>query len=271
MRKRVQREKPKLEKELLEVVPAWEAQHDKVFLVHGQPLRQIVEESISASEASKENKRVRHISHASSGIADICLQHHKTTAGTQRALPPRSQTPAEPLTSRKRTRTPSANTGNPSTVKRQKLMPSAPATAPAAARAARPLGVATNVYETPGYPAHQQPHTVSKLPAPATARSASANATATGYGKLGYGAPPATATRLPSSNSVFGSTMRIPSATEERIRKAQQRGMGMGRKESFRPRPSVMPGMGLGVSVSVGFAGIKGRGWDVVREEDEEI
>lgn len=254
MRKRVQREKPKLEKELLEVVPAWEAQHDKVFLVHGQPLRQIVEESISASEASKENKR-----------------HHKTTAGTQRALPPRSQTPAEPLTSRKRTRTPSANTGNPSTVKRQKLMPSAPATAPAAARAARPLGVATNVYETPGYPAHQQPHTVSKLPAPATARSASANATATGYGKLGYGAPPATATRLPSSNSVFGSTMRIPSATEERIRKAQQRGMGMGRKESFRPRPSVMPGMGLGVSVSVGFAGIKGRGWDVVREEDEEI
>ncbi|KZO94497.1 hypothetical protein CALVIDRAFT_538955 [Calocera viscosa TUFC12733] len=236
MRKRVQREKPKLEKELLEVVPAWEAQYDRTLLVYGQPLRGIVEDSISASEMQKENKRL-----------------HKGA----KALPPRSQTPAEPMS---RKRAPSA-LANPSTVKRQKIAHGAPATAPAAQRAARPLGIATNVYDTPGF-SFAPPHTASRLPATATAgRSASASVAVTGYGKLGYGAPPATMVRLPTSSSVFGSNVRIPSATEERIRNAQQR---RSKKESFRPRPSTM-GFGLGAGAGAGMR----PAWEAVREEEE--
>ncbi|KZT54876.1 hypothetical protein CALCODRAFT_485197 [Calocera cornea HHB12733] len=234
MRKRVQREKPKLEKELLDVVPAWEAQHDRVLLVYGQPLRGLIEESISASEMQKENKRL-----------------HKG------AKPPaaRSQTPAEPPA---RKRAPSA-LANPSTVKRQKIAhgPQPPATAPPAARSARPLGIATNVYETPGFAV---PHTAGKLPATAV-RSASASVAVTGYGKLGYGAPPTTTMRLPTSSSVFGSTVRIPSATEERIRKAQQH---RSKKESFRPRPSAI---GFAGGIAIG-AGIR-PAWEAVTEEEE--
>ncbi|EJT99586.1 hypothetical protein DACRYDRAFT_117795 [Dacryopinax primogenitus] len=249
MRKRVSREKPKLEKELLDIIPDWETNYGRLFMVHGQSLRQVIEESISASEAHKENKR------------------HKPTAVLAKTAP----TP-RPASALKRTRTPSANsaTGNPSTVKRQKLAQT-PATAPAAARATRPLGVATNVYETPGYRA---PRTVGKPPAPSTgmgiaARDASGTGT-TGYGKLGYGAPPSNVRVPNNSTAVFGSHARIPSATEERIRNAQKLKESKGRRASFRPRPSGAFSYGSMRGVSTEFAAIKGPGWETVQEEDDE-
>ncbi|KAF8483578.1 microtubule associated protein-domain-containing protein [Russula ochroleuca] len=55
MRKRVQKEKPRLEKDLLTSIPAWEADAGRPFLVHGESILQILLNAAGA--ADKENRR----------------------------------------------------------------------------------------------------------------------------------------------------------------------------------------------------------------------
>ncbi|KAH9475907.1 Anaphase spindle elongation protein 1 [Psilocybe cubensis] len=55
MRKRVQKEKPRLEQDLLVSIPAWEEDAGRPFLVHGESFLQLLMESVSA--ADQENKR----------------------------------------------------------------------------------------------------------------------------------------------------------------------------------------------------------------------
>ncbi|EIW75642.1 hypothetical protein CONPUDRAFT_77281 [Coniophora puteana RWD-64-598 SS2] len=79
MRKRVQKEKPKvrhffasmlrgtsltqiinytqLEQHLVSALPAWEAQHERHFLVHGERLLDLLQEQVAVSEQEKENKK----------------------------------------------------------------------------------------------------------------------------------------------------------------------------------------------------------------------
>ncbi|KAF9527211.1 microtubule associated protein [Crepidotus variabilis] len=56
MRKRVQKEKPRLEQELLTSIPAWEDDAGRQFLVHGEPFLQMLFEKMSEGD-EKENKR----------------------------------------------------------------------------------------------------------------------------------------------------------------------------------------------------------------------
>ncbi|KAF9044417.1 microtubule associated protein-domain-containing protein [Panaeolus papilionaceus] len=55
MRKRVQKEKPRLEQDLLVSIPAWEEKHSRLFLVHGESFMQLLLETVGAAE--QENKR----------------------------------------------------------------------------------------------------------------------------------------------------------------------------------------------------------------------
>jgi len=55
MRKRVQKEKPRLEKDLLTSIPAWEAEAGRPFLVHGESMLQILLSAAGMSD--KENRR----------------------------------------------------------------------------------------------------------------------------------------------------------------------------------------------------------------------
>ncbi|KAG5652554.1 hypothetical protein H0H81_004615 [Sphagnurus paluster] len=55
MRKRVSKEKPRLEQDLLASIPAWEHEAQRPFLVHGESILQILMETASA--ADQENKR----------------------------------------------------------------------------------------------------------------------------------------------------------------------------------------------------------------------
>ncbi|KAK7456984.1 Microtubule bundling protein [Stygiomarasmius scandens] len=73
MRKRVQKEKPRLEQDLLASIPIWEQETNRPFLVHGESMLQLLMETVSA--ADKENS--------------------KRNAGKPRAgsVPPRATTP----------------------------------------------------------------------------------------------------------------------------------------------------------------------------------
>ncbi|KZT02855.1 uncharacterized protein LAESUDRAFT_729833 [Laetiporus sulphureus 93-53] len=75
MRKRVSKEKPRLEQDLLTSIPAWEEATGRVFLVHGQRMLQTLSEAVSAND-KENNKRV------------------KTPTGLNGSAPPRVKTPS---------------------------------------------------------------------------------------------------------------------------------------------------------------------------------
>ncbi|KAF5339848.1 hypothetical protein D9611_009161 [Ephemerocybe angulata] len=50
MRKRVQKEKPRLEQDLLAAIPSWELETGKPFLVHGESILQLLHETVAAQE-----------------------------------------------------------------------------------------------------------------------------------------------------------------------------------------------------------------------------
>ncbi|KAI0030908.1 microtubule associated protein-domain-containing protein, partial [Vararia minispora EC-137] len=57
MRKRVRKEKPRLEQELLATIPAWEAEAGRPFCVHGESMLQLLLEASAPPADGKENKR----------------------------------------------------------------------------------------------------------------------------------------------------------------------------------------------------------------------
>ncbi|KAH9950769.1 microtubule associated protein-domain-containing protein [Amylocystis lapponica] len=78
MRKRVTKEKPRLEQDLLASVPAWEADTGRAFLVHGESIVQILMETVSAADKENGNKR------------------GKPQGGRAGSVPPRAKTPSNP-------------------------------------------------------------------------------------------------------------------------------------------------------------------------------
>ncbi|KZT25862.1 hypothetical protein NEOLEDRAFT_1132852 [Neolentinus lepideus HHB14362 ss-1] len=57
MRKRVTKEKPRLEQDLLASIPNWEEETGQPFLVHGQPILRILMDAADAFADDKENKK----------------------------------------------------------------------------------------------------------------------------------------------------------------------------------------------------------------------
>ncbi|KAI0646310.1 microtubule associated protein-domain-containing protein [Trametes meyenii] len=73
MRKRVTKEKPRLEQDLVVSIPAWEAETGRVFLVHGVSMLQLLMETMPTADKENGNKR---------------------TKGRSGSVPPRATTPA---------------------------------------------------------------------------------------------------------------------------------------------------------------------------------
>ncbi|KIJ49148.1 hypothetical protein M422DRAFT_161626 [Sphaerobolus stellatus SS14] len=57
MRKRVAKEKPRLEKELMQSIPTWEQEYGQRFLVNGYSVFEMISETVHAAENEKENKK----------------------------------------------------------------------------------------------------------------------------------------------------------------------------------------------------------------------
>ncbi|KAH8103389.1 microtubule associated protein-domain-containing protein [Cristinia sonorae] len=78
MRKRVTKEKPKLEQDLLQTIPTWEAETGRQFLVHGESILQILMVSLNIQpQTEKENNK-----------------RSKSRSGS---VPPRATTPPNPI------------------------------------------------------------------------------------------------------------------------------------------------------------------------------
>ncbi|KAL4266299.1 MAP65/ASE1 family protein [Pleurotus pulmonarius] len=86
MRRRVKKEKPRLEQDLLASIPSWELENGRPFLVHGESVLQILMETVSAADqenAAKKNK----MSHSRSGSGSnsnhgASIARAKTPSGT---------------------------------------------------------------------------------------------------------------------------------------------------------------------------------------------
>ncbi|KAF8737335.1 hypothetical protein AX14_013020 [Amanita brunnescens Koide BX004] len=66
MRKRVSKEKPRLERDLLSSIPLWEQEAGRPFLVHGESIMQILTESVGAQDQENMNRRGKPSSRAGS-------------------------------------------------------------------------------------------------------------------------------------------------------------------------------------------------------------
>ncbi|KAK2460002.1 hypothetical protein APHAL10511_008008 [Amanita phalloides] len=75
MRKRVSKEKPRLERDLLSSIPLWEQEAGRPFLVHGESIMQIIMETVSAQDQENTTRRGKQSSRSGS-------------------VPPRSTTPS---------------------------------------------------------------------------------------------------------------------------------------------------------------------------------
>jgi len=238
MRKRVGKEKPRLEQDLLMSIPTWEEEAGRPFLVHGQSVLRILMETASAND--QENKRknaprpgsvpprsttpVNSANQYGSGSNSYGVGSGRGGTVTP-AVRPRSATGG---TSNKRPRLGEASGGRSRTVLGTHRDGN---TNGNTHRTASPTKI-TGPTKTPGRSLPRSTKTALSthmpIPKPGTQHHA-----------LGHG-------RLPSGMSAFGtSTRNLSSSTTSR-----KHGVGVGaaaagkkagraRRESFKPRPSV--------------------------------
>ncbi|KAG6890033.1 hypothetical protein C0995_012490 [Termitomyces sp. Mi166 len=263
MRKRVTKEKPRLEQDLLASIPAWEEEAQRPFLVHGESILRLLMEAVGATD--QENKR------------------RPARAGS---VPARAATPVNSVPPPK-TRSRSVSRSVPN--KRQKLepVPIGPArqgndgkgqglgsgsnrpplgsyrggNAATGARAVSPSKIPGR---TPSGSSLLRPTPIAMpIPKPGTQHHA-----------LGHGRAPTSATRMGSkvvssagmTSGVYGA--RYTSAGARYGAQVVAKKATRARRESFRPRPSIDGD--IGVSIGLGSHGGRWPGLaGSVREEDE--
>ncbi|KAL6303787.1 microtubule associated protein-domain-containing protein, partial [Sparassis latifolia] len=279
MRKRVTKEKPRLEQDLLVSVPAWEAETGCIFLVHGQSILQILMETVGAADKENSDKRGKSQGRGgsappraktpSNGTRPPSSTHYMPMPGSSHIGKSSSVTPAVrpgssmSNSSNKRARlgesTSTYNNGAahlnssrgpdghraPSPTKIRSKTPTM-----AGSSLPRPIPVAMPV-PRPGTVQHAlghgrvpsiQPHPHSYHPYSAAARTVSSTTTPAYHA---YGAPPLN--------------------SHAAARKASR-----ARRESFKPRPSMDENWtGLTVSVADGGRRWAGFSGSVVKEEEE--
>ncbi|KAG8880514.1 hypothetical protein FRB98_005042 [Tulasnella sp. 332] len=250
MRKRVKKEKPKLEQELLQTIPLWEESRNRSFLVNGIRVVDVLMESVEA-EVGKENRK-------------------KPASAPSKPIPARATTPGPSSTippSRKRAATPSSIQGPD---KRQKLntgsvtRTSANATPMQSSAGRVPFGSSTVGNRVPSTSSQRNSEKVRK-----------------GTPASHPGPPPAMAP-LPKMNPVIGmghpsgavrrSHMVLPpssaSSTAQRSVSAGVKIAAVKKRESFRPRPS-MDSAVFGMGGMQNFGRLISGTATALREEDE--
>ncbi|WWC60378.1 uncharacterized protein I303_102950 [Kwoniella dejecticola CBS 10117] len=245
MRKRVTLLKPKIETELLSMLPQWEETNGRPFLVSGERVITKIEEEKEAKEAAKEAKK-----RAKQGLA-----------------------PAKIL--------PSRHTPAPANRSAMSLKRAAPTPTPATQQNKRARGIPGSAVSSNGYrngssirPMHKAIRSVSASVSTTYSQSHSHNSRGAGGGGAVSPTPFMGGNRriMSHSSSLYSNTnSKIPSLTMTNGGAPGTKGgslmMGLskdqGRKPkprmSFKPRPSVFPSMA-----------IEGNSWGLI-EEDEDI
>ncbi|GAA5921137.1 hypothetical protein JCM3775_004106 [Rhodotorula graminis] len=155
-RKRVDRERPKLEAELRLMIPEWEAANGRPFLINGVGFIQGLDEQLRADEQEKENRKRAKMGASSSSSSARPLKPQHTGASTMAPLK-RQMTGASA-----RSATSATSTGPPAPKRLAQGAGSSTAPTPSASRIGRPklaLGDHSNygVAATPSQPLKAQP------------------------------------------------------------------------------------------------------------------
>ncbi|CDO70098.1 hypothetical protein BN946_scf184806.g25 [Trametes cinnabarina] len=286
MRKRVTKEKPRLEQDLLVSIPAWEAETGRVFLVHGVSMLELLMDMMPATDKENSNKR---------------------TKGRAGSVPPRATTPANghhltaPTSGHGGVRTgvvtpavrPSSSLSNSQSApnKRQRLGESTSHNNALSSRA--PLSSSRGAHNRAASPTKiphpgKTPVGGSSLPRPVPI-AMPVPKPGTAHHALGHGRVPS-AQQLSSSHSYnahqsgvraasymststssygrgYGSVSSAAASAAAVAKKATR-----ARRESFKPRPSVDENwaLGLGLGDSAGGRRWAGFAGSAVKEEDEE-
>ncbi|KAL4063770.1 microtubule associated protein-domain-containing protein [Scleroderma citrinum] len=272
MRKRVGKEKPKLEQQLLSLLPAWEQKHGRPFLVHGESILHILMENVSANE--QENKKKAPVSQYSvqalnKGSAQGPKPSNVVPSGPGRAgyVPGKSHQPSAG------TVTPAIRPGssmaqNQGMNKRQRLVDGS---SQIPTRSTSPMKGRSTRSTSRGAPSNA-PQAAPPMPQ-STKHSQ-------GYATLGWGRAPSTLQRTTSggtSNRSTSSTLSSSISTRyvETSRSctggslgasvsrqsSQQRSSRM-KRESFKPRPSID-----GLGTNTGWRGNSFKAMPLTEEE----
>ncbi|KAG2152738.1 microtubule associated protein-domain-containing protein [Suillus clintonianus] len=267
MRKRVGKEKPKLEQQLLSSLPTWEQTHGRAFLVHGESMLQLLMENASANE-QENRKRAPTSQYSAQALNRVASQSLKPAASGTNVAPKGGYVPGKSNASHHGVVTPAVRSGSSmssythGTNKRQKLVDG---THHPAVR--------------PGSPTRGRTPSNSALPRPTTQNAppmSSQSKNSQGYAALGWGRNPSTMPRSRSQTSVthlgssvsshhLSSTRSYNSgsvASSHSRESAAKKTTGRIRKESFKPRPSIDGGGGGAAGWKSGFRGMS------VAEED---
>ncbi|KIJ62270.1 hypothetical protein HYDPIDRAFT_114762 [Hydnomerulius pinastri MD-312] len=247
MRKRVGKEKPKLEQQLLSSLPAWEQANGRPFLVHGESMLQILMETVSANE--QENKKKAPVSQYPAQP----LNSNKPTGPTTRSrslepvnggaskggyVPGKSQNlPAGAVTPAVRPGSSMAQAQG--TNKRQRLADGSSKQT----RSSSPAKGRTPSGSSSGLP---RPVTQAVPPMPQTAATKQSQ----GYSALGWGRAPSTMQRTTSRGASNTHSTNLTSSMSAKSYGGNSMGSSVAResgsnktirmkRESFKPRSSI--------------------------------
>ncbi|EJD45473.1 hypothetical protein AURDEDRAFT_184724 [Auricularia subglabra TFB-10046 SS5] len=236
MRKRVQKEKPRLEQELRSAIPAWEREQGRAFCVRGMRALDMIEESAAEKENKKRPNKPNVVPARATTPQPVQNINGKRTTPTTRSASTASYAQAPPS-------------------KRAKLTPQT-----LSASQARPPLSAHNGQSGLKPPstgkAHlPKPTSASHLPMPSARLGASHQQAALGLGHPKHKPGSGVRERVPSNVST-GSTRGLYARLSDRAR-----------RESFRPRASV-DGWAESVGILTREQG-KWTGWPVLEEEED--
>ncbi|KAI0360677.1 hypothetical protein OH77DRAFT_1470873 [Trametes cingulata] len=285
MRKRVTKEKPRLEQDLLVSIPAWEAETGRIFLVHGVSMLQLLMETMPAVDKENGNKR---------------------TKGRAGSVPPRATTPANGhyLTAP----TSGHGGGSKTGVVTPAVRPSSSLSNSQSAPNKRPrLGEATTTHNnapsaraplSSSRGAHNRAASPTKIPLPGKTPVGASSLPrpvpiampvpkpGTAHHALGHGRVPS-AQQLSSSHAYSShqpAARAAPYMSTSTSSYSRSYGAGSGaavhaaavakkasraRRESFKPRPSVDEDWAAGVGLGDGARRWAGLAGAAVKEEDE--
>lgn len=266
MRKRVKVQKPKIEAELLKVIPAWEEEHGEPFTINGV---RYLDELLEQVEGSKENanrKRTRTTSGAQTPAPPVSapasarrgpLAPSTTSNRGVTATPMRPMTPHQGTIKKPRIAAAPATVAAPSTRTPSVRQAAAPASISRIASARAPMSAAPKAQYGGGAGSISRPAS-SMAGAYRTVSTASYAAGTSSPSRIPgpsphlvsrpFGAPPS----VPGYASVYGArsvTTTASAGLAARTVKAQ--------RESFRPRPSIVAKVPRNATVVGGVASTK--------------
>ncbi|RDB26715.1 Anaphase spindle elongation protein 1 [Hypsizygus marmoreus] len=284
MRKRVTKEKPRLEQDLLASIPTWEHEAQRPFLVHGESILQILMETVSAAEQENKRKPARAGSVPPRATTPV-NSTHAYVPGTKIGVvtPAVRPGPASQSVPNKRQR---LGTAEPPSLGHHRQGSGGNTNGHASSHNRAPLGAyrgansagnGTRATSPSKIPARTPSGAHSSLPRPVP-HDMPVPKPGTQYHALGHGRVPS-AVSYAAGYAAGRSTSSTASVTSGgygvRYASGGCNAAGMmkkasrARRESFKPRPS-MDGVDMGMSVGLGGHGGRWPGLaGSVREEDE--